>query len=303
MGSIMFTAALIWHRLAIRGTGSVEPLIPAPKRKAGQEYKRKPGGGRKPLPPRQIFEAIEYVLRTGIQWKALPKEVFGSPSSIHAYFRKWEKEGFFLQLWQAGLAEYDALMGIAWEWQAIDGGIYKAPLAREADGRNPTDREKKGSKRHLLVDERGVPLSIVVTGANRHDVSQLENVLKGKVARKSVDIEVVENLCADAGYTGEGARRIIEEAEYVPHVRPRGEEIAEKDRNPEFKPRRWIVEVSLSWFNRFRKLLVRFEKLLSTHMGLTHLAAAIIALRKINPMRNPPALPGDRRSLTYAGIS
>jgi len=53
----------------------VEPLIPAPKRKAGQEYKRKPGGGRKPLPPRQIFEAIEYVLRTGIQWKALPKEV------------------------------------------------------------------------------------------------------------------------------------------------------------------------------------------------------------------------------------
>lgn len=95
-----------------------------------------------------------------------------------------------------------------------------------------------------------------------------------------MELEVIENLCADAGYTGEDACNQIENAEYVPHVRPRGEEIAEKDRNPEFKPRRWVVEVSLSWFNRFRKLLVRFEKLLSTHLALTHLAAAIIALRK-----------------------
>ncbi len=121
----------------------VEPLVPVPKRDEAKQYKRKTGGGRKPLPPRKVFEAIVFVLRTGIQWKALPKKMFGSPSSIHAYFRKWEQEGFFLALWQAGLAEYDEMMGIAWEWQAIDGGMYKAPLAREAEGRNPTDRGKK----------------------------------------------------------------------------------------------------------------------------------------------------------------
>lgn len=120
-----------------------------------------------------------------------------------------------------------------------------------------------------------------MTGANRHDVSQLENVLNDKAVQKPSELEIAENLCADAGYTGEEARRTIEDAGYIPHIRPRGEEIAEKERNPEFKPRRWIVEVSLSWFNRFRKLLVRFEKLLSTHMALTHLAAAIIALRKV----------------------
>jgi IS5 family transposase len=56
--------------------------------------------------------------------------------------------------------------------------MMKAPLAREAVGPNPTDRGKKGSKRHLLVDGRGVPLSFIVTGANRHDVTQLEPVLK-----------------------------------------------------------------------------------------------------------------------------
>lgn len=121
----------------------VEPLVPAPKRDETRTYARKSGGGRKPLPPRKVFEAIVYVLRTGIQWKALPKEVFGSPSSIHAYFRRWEKEGFFLALWRAGLAEYNEMMGIAWEWQAVDGGMFKAPLAQEAVGRNPTDRGKK----------------------------------------------------------------------------------------------------------------------------------------------------------------
>lgn len=92
----------------------------------------------------------------------------------------------------------------------------------------PRIGEKKGSKRHLLVDERGVPLSIVVTGANRHDVSQLKNVLASKVVQKPAELEVTENLCADAGYTGEEAINIIEKAEYTPHVRPRGEEIAEK---------------------------------------------------------------------------
>jgi len=58
----------------------------------------------------------------------------------------------FQDLWRRGLEEYDELLGIAWEWQLIDGGMYKAPIAREAEGRNPTDRGKIGSKRHLLVD-------------------------------------------------------------------------------------------------------------------------------------------------------
>lgn len=121
----------------------VEPLVPKPRRVEGKTYQRKPGGGRKPLEPRRVFEAIAYVLRTGVQWKALPKEVFGSPSSIHAYFRKWEKEGFFQALWERGLVEYDDLAGIAWEWQAIDGAMVKAPMAQESVGPNPTDRGKK----------------------------------------------------------------------------------------------------------------------------------------------------------------
>ena len=127
----------------------VEPLIPArAPRPAKRRFERKPGGGRKPKDPRLVFEAIVYVLRTGCQWKALPRERFGSPSAIHQRFLEWEKAGVFLALWQAGLAEYDEMEGIAWRWQSIDGALLKAPLALESVGPNPTDRGKKWEQAH-----------------------------------------------------------------------------------------------------------------------------------------------------------
>lgn len=130
------------------------------------------------------------------------------------------------------------------------------------------------------MDERGVPLSVVVTGANRHDASQLEAVLANKIVEPVMQSER-ECLCADAGYAGEAPRKKMLAAGYEPHVRPRGEEKQEKEVNPLFKARRWVVEACHSWFNRFRKLTIRYEKLDSTHLALTHLAAAIITLRKI----------------------
>ena len=65
----------------------VEPLIPVRGRSAKRKYQRRPGGGRKPMPPRQVFAAIVYVLRTGCQWKALPREL-GSASAVHLHFQQ-----------------------------------------------------------------------------------------------------------------------------------------------------------------------------------------------------------------------
>ena len=126
----------------------VKPLIPYPKRDPKKKYKRKPGAGRKPIDYRVVFSAIVYVLRTGIQWKALPKERFGSPSAIHRYFRDWEKQGVFKKLWEAGLTEYHEVLGIQWQWQSVDGSNLKAPLAQESVGNNPTDRGKKWIQTH-----------------------------------------------------------------------------------------------------------------------------------------------------------
>lgn len=132
------------------------------------------------------------------------------------------------------------------------------------------------------MDGRGVPLSIIVTGANRHDVSQLAAVLDSSVVQRPKPSERrSKHLCADAGYTGMPARCIMEEHGYIPHVKGRGQEADEKRRDPTKHARRWIVEVAHSWFTRFRKLLVRYEKLERSFLGLNHLAAAIIAFRKI----------------------
>jgi putative transposase len=134
----------------------------------------------------------------------------------------------------------------------------------------------------VLVDARGVPLSLVVTGAHRHDASQLEAVLDAIVVeRTSPPQRRHKHLCADAAYNGAPALKVIEKHGYIAHVKGRGKEAAELKCDPDKKARRWVVEVAHSWFNRFRKLLVRYEKLDRSFLALNHLAASIMAFRKI----------------------
>lgn len=94
----------------------VEPLVPVRKRIGNQYYQRQEGGGRRSLEPRRVFAAIIHVLKTKTAWRELPKE-YGSASSIHSYFKEWERTGFFAKLWRKGLAEHEDMGGIAWEWQ------------------------------------------------------------------------------------------------------------------------------------------------------------------------------------------
>jgi len=124
---------------------AVKEYIPKRERDPQKVYKCAPGRGRKPIPPRRVLEGILYILRTGCMWKALPKE-YGAASSIHQYFQEWVAAGFFMNIWAAGLMEYDELAGIDWEWQSLDGAMRKSPLGQEKVGPNPTDRGKKWSK-------------------------------------------------------------------------------------------------------------------------------------------------------------
>jgi len=134
----------------------------------------------------------------------------------------------------------------------------------------------------LLVDERGAPLSFIVTAANRHDVSQLEAVLSGVMRKRPVPaVRRHKHLCADAAYVGAPALAIMEQEGYIAHVKGRGQEKRERKHQPHKKARRWVVEVTHSWFNRFRKLLVRYEKLHRSFVALNQLAAAIIVFRKV----------------------
>ena len=125
-------------------------------------------------------------------------------------------------------------------------------------------------------------MSLVVTGANAHDVTQIEAVLDAIVVKRpNPKQRRSKHLCADAGYRGKKAMAIILAQGYIAHVVSRKSEAQQKKRDPKKKARRWVVEACHGWFNRFRKLLVRYEKLEHTFLALNHLAAAIITLRKI----------------------
>jgi transposase len=133
-----------------------------------------------------------------------------------------------------------------------------------------------------LVDGEGAPLALVATGANRHDVSQLANLLDALIIQRPDIFEHPQHLCLDAGYGGEPALETVVLRGFIPHIRSRGQERAEQKGNPAYKARRWVVEAAYSWMNRFRKILVRFEKLTISYIGLLMLACAFIAVRKAN---------------------
>src|SRR5829696_4029865 len=128
-------------------------------------------GGRPRASDRAVINAIWYVLWSGCQWKALHREWFGVSSSVvHERFQRWRRMGIFEKLMRR-MAEHYARKrgGVGWKWQAMDSKHSPAPLGGGKTGKNPTDRGKRGAKINLLVDERGAPISVVLTGANRHD--------------------------------------------------------------------------------------------------------------------------------------
>lgn len=86
--------------------------------------------GRPIVPYRKVLNGILYVLRTGCQWKKVPKE-FGSGSTCHTRFQEWVKKGVFQKVWQRLLERYDELKGIGFDWQSVDSATVKAPLGGE----------------------------------------------------------------------------------------------------------------------------------------------------------------------------
>ena len=107
-----------------------------------------------------------------------------SSSSAHRRFQEWIAAGVFAAFWREGLLAYDALRGIDWTWLALDGAMGKAPLGGERTGRNPTDRGKRGVKRSVLTDGRGVPLGAAIDGANRNDHKLMRPTLEAIPIRR-----------------------------------------------------------------------------------------------------------------------
>lgn len=121
-----------------------------------------------------------------------------------------------------------------------------------------------------------------MSGAQRHDVRLLEPTLdRIVVARPTPGPGAPQHLCGDKGYAGEPADKAVRARGYVPHIPQRGEDGQAKRHSRHARPRRWVVERTHSWLNRYRKLLVRFEKTTAGHEGLLELACALITYRQV----------------------
>jgi len=134
-------------------------------------------------------------------------------------------------------------------------------------GSNPTDRGKIGTKRHILTDQYGVPLSVVITAANTHDMKAATETLDRTVVKRPLN---KQNLCMDKGYDYPEIERESTKRRYVPHIRHRG--VENELIKIEYVTKRWVgIERTNSWHNRFRKLLVRYEKKSENYLSCTRL--------------------------------
>ena len=153
----------------------------------------------------------------------------------------------------------------------------------EKTGPNPTDRGKRGVKRSLLADGRGVPLGAVIDGANRNDHKLMRQTLEAiPVRRPRPSRRRPQHLCLDKGFDYDEPRALAKAFAFTLHLRSRGEEAWAK-RDIRAKARRWVVERTHSWLNRFRSILIRWAKKPANYLALLHFACGIITWRHALP--------------------
>lgn len=270
---------MIYKEISDEFWARVEPLL--------EPFKRKRSGGSHPLDFRVILNGIFYLLKTGCQWSYLPP-CYGSKSTVHEHFQKWVTAGVFSEIFHLALEEYDEFKGIAWEWQMMDGFLVQAPvrgqtvcLGEEGLGRNPTDRGRSGSKAHLHVDQEGIPIGVVVVGANVHDSRLVSPTVKAdSIPRPEPTADKPQNLCLDKGYDYKRVDKEVTEHSFLPHIRRIGEEkIAEGQKTQ--PARRWVIERTNAWLKGFRAIRTRYFRKAQNYLAILHFACALIISRKL----------------------
>lgn len=240
-------------------------------------------GGRPRADDRAVLNGIWYVLWSGCQWKAVHRSWFGVCSStLHQRFQAWQQSGIFLKLMRLMVKFYARRRGVQWLWQAIDSKACPAPLGGSDTGKSPVDRSKRGSKIHLLVDQRGAPLAVLVSGGNVHDKWLADDLIISMVIARPDAEQVEQHICMDKGYDYPDVHAFVELARYVVHIkhrRRRGEPKIEECPIPgetQFPARRWVIERTLGWLAKRRSLRIRWCKKADNWLGFLQFACAHI---------------------------
>ncbi|MGO8815958.1 MAG: IS5 family transposase [Terriglobia bacterium] len=250
----------------------VEPLIPPARR----------GGGKRRVDIRDVVNGLMYVLSTGCQWRAIPKDL-PPKSTVYGYFDLWTYDGTL-----------DCIHHALYVKGREAAGREASPTAAVIDSQSVKSTEKggvgidphgydagkkiKGKKRHILVDTIGLLLHALVHPADIQDRDGGVLVLRTMFGK----FPLLQKLFADGGYQGPQFREAQKQA--LPYVVTEIIKRSDAAEGFEVLPRRWVVERTFSWLGRCRRLAKDFENLNRKALAFLHLASIRLMLRKLcNP--------------------
>ena len=240
----------------------------------------KPKGGRPRVSDRAALTGILFVLRSGIAWEMLALEMgCGSGVTCWRRLRDWQEAGVWQRVHQELLERLHKAGRIDWSRACVDSDSIPAKRGGQATGANPTDRGKAGTKRHVLTDSNGLPLAFVLTGANVHDSVPLAQLLDAVVpvkGRRGRPRRRPHKLHADKAYDHRRCRRDCRQRGIVPRIARRGVESSER-----LGRYRWVVERTLAWLARMRRLSICYERRLDIHYAFTSLACSLICFNTL----------------------
>ena len=223
---------------------------------------------------RDIFNAILYMLKTGCQWRMLPRD-FPKWELVYYYFTCWKRNGIIEQIHEAlrDIVRKQAGRDESPSLALIDSQSVKTTRLGGQDRGVDGGKKVKGRKRHIITDSTGLLLAVVVHAANLHDSKAANDViklLKGRFKR-------LVKILADGGYRGELIEKTKTTFGWILEV------VLRSDHSTNFSVilKRWVVERTFSWFESYRRLSKDFEYRTDTSEAMIQLAMIKLMLNRI----------------------
>ena len=235
-----------------------------------------PRGGRPAMDKRQALRGIFWILDNGAKWKDLPGH-FGSKSSVHKYFTLWVRSGVFENIMRDAGQLVEERGGYRLYECFIDATFSKARGGGDGVG---VTKAGKGVKIMVLVDARGLPVAVTTGSASPHESKLVQGLFEFMLT-----LEAPERIIGDKAYDSDALDEELERqgVELIaPHRSNRKPANKTQDgRRLRRYKRRWAVERTISWFQNFRRLCIRYEKSTALFQGFLHLGCSIILLKQV----------------------
>lgn len=268
----MSTAAPLYYPtdLTDRQWTLIEPLLPEANRRPDQR-------GRPPSDRRQILNGVLYVVKTGCQWRWLPREL-GCWQTVYGYFNRWSR----MTIWQGIMEELNMKErrrhGRHPEPTAgcIDSQSVKAAMQSVEEVGFDGHKKIKGRKRHVLTDTLGLILCVVVTAAHGGDRDGLKHLLNRWFIK---GVCRLRKLWVDGGYSGEALREWVRRLKRTHQIDL--EVTDHQGQGFQAVPKRWVVERAFSWLGGYRRHSKDYEELTRNSEAMIQISMIAILLRRL----------------------